>query len=117
MELRAVVFDLFDTLVDLRFEDLPRMEHEGRRLPASFKRLHAVVAERRPLDFGELMDAETGRTRVRMVDADTDFYAHARALQTRILANDLGDAGRLDALARASGQTPKEAKGYFGSAV
>ena len=51
MELRAVVFDLFDTLVDLRFEDLPRIEHEGRRLPASLKQLHVVVAERRPVDL------------------------------------------------------------------
>ena len=70
-----------------------------------------------PLDFGELMDAETGRTRVRMVEAGSDFYAHARALQTRILASDLDDAERLAALATASGQTPTEAKRYFGSAV
>ena len=70
-----------------------------------------------PLDFGELMDAETGRTRVRMVEAGTDFYAHARALQTRILSSDLDDAERLASLAAASGQTPAEAKGYFASAV
>ncbi len=70
-----------------------------------------------PLDFGELMDAETGRTRVRMVEAGTDFYAHARALQTRILSSDLDDVERLASLAAASGQTPAEAKSYFASAV
>ena len=63
------------------------------------------------------MDAETGRTRVRMVESGTDFYAHARALQTRIVSSDLDDADRLAALAEASGQTPAEAREYFGSAV
>jgi HAD superfamily hydrolase (TIGR01549 family) len=49
--IRAVVFDLFDTLVDLRFEDLPTVEHGGQRLPASARRVHAVVAERVEIDF------------------------------------------------------------------
>jgi putative hydrolase of the HAD superfamily len=49
--IRAVVFDLFDTLVDLRFEDLPTVEHDGRRLPASSRRVHAAVAERVEIDF------------------------------------------------------------------
>lgn len=44
MPIRAVVFDLFDTLVDLRSEDLPVREHGGRRLPASALDLHAEVA-------------------------------------------------------------------------
>jgi len=46
--LRAVLFDLFDTLVDLRFEDLPRVEVGGRRLPASLLRLHEIAAARAP---------------------------------------------------------------------
>lgn len=71
MELRAVVFDLFDTLVDLRFEDLPRMEHAGRRLPASLKQLHAVVARRRPLDFSEfLAELHAVDRRMRAVQVD-----------------------------------------------
>jgi putative hydrolase of the HAD superfamily len=58
--LRAVVFDLFDTLVDLRFEDLPRLEHQGQRLPASLLDLHAEVVRHAevPLDaFLEAMQA------------------------------------------------------------
>lgn len=69
------------------------------------------------LDFEELMDAQTGRTRVRMVDVDTDSYAHARSLQTRIVATDLEEIERLNTLAASSGQTPKEAKAYFGSTI
>ena len=49
--IRAVVFDLFDTLVDLRFEDLPSVEHAGQRLPASARRVHAAVAERVEIGF------------------------------------------------------------------
>jgi FMN phosphatase YigB (HAD superfamily) len=58
MPVRAVVFDLFDTLVDLRFEDLPRLEHRGRWLPASARRIHAAVAERAAIDFDAYLDAE-----------------------------------------------------------
>ena len=81
MELRAVVFDLFDTLVDLRFEDLPRMEHEGRRLPVSLKQLHAVVAERRPLDFGEFLKelhAVDSRMRKMQIDEGREVSTQQR---------------------------------------
>jgi putative hydrolase of the HAD superfamily len=55
MALRAVVFDLFDTLVDLRFEDLDRIEHAGQWFPASVATLHAAVAEHREIDFDVFM--------------------------------------------------------------
>jgi len=58
MPLRAIVFDLFDTLVDLRFEDLPHIEHEGRRLPASALRLHAAIAESAEVEFADYVAAE-----------------------------------------------------------
>ena len=48
MQLRAVLFDLFDTLVDLRIEELPRVEVQGRSYPASVRRLHQVAAARAP---------------------------------------------------------------------
>ncbi len=59
MVVRAVVFDLFDTLVDLRFEDLPRHELDGRWLPASTAELHAVVSERAPMELGAFVDTMT----------------------------------------------------------
>lgn len=67
MPVRAVVFDLFDTLVDLRFEDLPRHERGGRWLPASTPALHAVVAEHTRLDLDEFVDL--------LVTLDKDVHA------------------------------------------
>jgi len=61
--IRAVVFDLFDTLVDLRFEDLPSEEFEGQRIPASARRLHAAVAERVEIDFGTFNEAVSAGVR------------------------------------------------------
>ncbi len=58
MHVRAVVFDLFDTLVDLRFEELPRVEHQGHWLPASATLLHEAVAERAAVSFSEFVAAE-----------------------------------------------------------
>jgi putative hydrolase of the HAD superfamily len=50
--LRAVLFDLFDTLVDLRVEGLPRIEVQGRSFPASVARLHEIAAARAPEPLG-----------------------------------------------------------------
>ena len=63
-----------------------------------------------PVPFAELMDAKTGKTRVRDVDTDTNWFKAARALQTRIEAADLADAKRLAAIAKAAGLSPDEAK-------
>jgi FMN phosphatase YigB (HAD superfamily) len=57
MPIRAVVFDLFDTLVDLRAEDLPVEEHRGARIPASARKVHALVAERHGVDFDAFQEA------------------------------------------------------------
>lgn len=57
MPIRAVVFDLFDTLVDLRAEDLPMEEHAGNRIPASARQVHALVAEQHEVDFDAFQDA------------------------------------------------------------
>jgi putative hydrolase of the HAD superfamily len=61
--IRAVVFDLFDTLVDLRFEDLPMRRHKGMRVPASVDALHAEVARHTELPLESFMEAmlEGGR--------------------------------------------------------
>jgi len=47
--IRAVIFDLFDTLVDLQLERLPPLEIGGRRVPATTTDLHAAVAVRHPV--------------------------------------------------------------------
>lgn len=56
MPIRAVVFDLFDTLVDLSMRDLPRMEIRGKPTPTTAGRLHEVVANWIPIEFDRFLD-------------------------------------------------------------
>ena len=63
-----------------------------------------------PIPFDELMDPDTGRTRVRMVDVDSDSFAAALSLQRRVTAADLADPKRLDAIAAAAGLSVPEAR-------
>ena len=63
-----------------------------------------------PIPFSDLMDPETGRTRIRMVDMDTDSFRSALALQARVTAADLDDVARLSAIAAAAHLTPEHAR-------
>ncbi|RIL07446.1 MAG: 6-phosphofructokinase [Proteobacteria bacterium] len=63
-----------------------------------------------PVPFSELMDAKTGKTRVRDVDTGTNWFRAARALQTRVEQADLDDPKRLEAIAKAAKLSPDEAK-------
>jgi len=56
LPIRAVVFDLFDTLVDLRWEKLPATEHRGKRLPATAPLLHGHVARHAEVDFDTFLE-------------------------------------------------------------
>jgi putative hydrolase of the HAD superfamily len=57
MPIRAVVFDLFDTLVDLLSESVPLVEHDGRKIPRFLRNLHGLIAERSPIEFGDYLSA------------------------------------------------------------
>jgi len=59
MAIRAVIFDLFDTLVDLSMHDLPRIEIGGRWVPSTAGALHAVVAAHSDVDFEGFIAALT----------------------------------------------------------
>jgi HAD superfamily hydrolase (TIGR01549 family) len=48
---RAVLFDLFDTLVDIHMDRLPLVEIAGRRVPSTFGLLHAASVHWHGLDF------------------------------------------------------------------
>jgi len=63
-----------------------------------------------PIPFDELMDRETGKTRVRYVDVETDSFRHARLLQDRVTREDLEDPGHLEAIATAAGLSPDAAR-------
>jgi 6-phosphofructokinase 1 len=55
-----------------------------------------------PIPFDDIIDPATGKTRVRMVDTNSDSYQHARALQDRIEASDLEDDALTAAIAKAA---------------
>jgi len=76
--IRSVVFDLFDTLVDLRYEDLPPQEHEGRRVPPTTGELHAAVCQRAEVDFAAFVDALLAVDR----ELRDSRYAEGRELPT-----------------------------------
>ncbi len=51
MPVRAVLFDLFDTLVDLYMENLPLVQVDGKTVRHTTPALHAAAAERSDVDF------------------------------------------------------------------
>jgi 6-phosphofructokinase 1 len=63
-----------------------------------------------PVPFAEILDPTTGKARVRGVDVASDHYANALALQERVTAQDLADAGRLEAIAGAAKLSPEQAR-------
>ena len=63
-----------------------------------------------PVPFADIQDAKTGKTRVRDVDTSSGWFRAARALQTRVEQADLDDPKRLEAIAKAAGLSPAEAK-------
>jgi putative hydrolase of the HAD superfamily len=69
--IRAVLFDLFDTLVDLHYERIPRDQHAGRPVPPTARALHAAVRECADVDFERFLEA------VLAVDAEFREGRHA----------------------------------------
>jgi HAD superfamily hydrolase (TIGR01549 family) len=57
MPIRAVVFDLFDTLVDLHMDRLPPVEIDGKHYPSTAGHLHALVVERADVSWGDFAQA------------------------------------------------------------
>ncbi|MFQ6029343.1 MAG: diphosphate--fructose-6-phosphate 1-phosphotransferase [Dehalococcoidia bacterium] len=69
------------------------------------------------LPFQELRDPDTGRTRVRTVDTQSENYVAARKYMIRINRSDLGDQGTLSKLAEAAGMPVTEFQREFNSVV
>lgn len=92
MPVRAIVFDLFDTLVDLVAENLSMEEHRGRRLPASVRLLHEEVARHADVSFDAFADAlRAGEKRF----AQT-HYAEGREVPTQERFTDMAVRLALD---------------------
>jgi putative hydrolase of the HAD superfamily len=74
--LRAVVFDLFDTLVDLQMENMRPIEHKGVRVVGTAPALHETLAEALPdLDFARFVEA------MRAVDGEFRESRYAKGLE------------------------------------
>jgi len=54
------------------------------------------------LPFNEILDPKTGKTRVRMLDTETESFATALSLQTRLTSKDFEDSQRAEKIAAAS---------------
>lgn len=66
-----------------------------------------------PVAFKDIVNPETNRTQVRVVDIASDNYKVARAFQTRLELPDFNDADLLSKLASVGKTTPDEFKSRF----
>jgi HAD superfamily hydrolase (TIGR01549 family) len=55
--IEAVIFDLFDTLVDLDFGHLPLVEIDGRSVRSTYPDVHAALGARASIGFAEFASA------------------------------------------------------------
>lgn len=69
------------------------------------------------IPFDDLTDPETGRTRIRMVDIESESYRVAREYMLRLEREDLEDHGLMAAMGRASGMTADEVRSRFSPAL
>jgi len=61
-----------------------------------------------PIPFSQIMDPETGRMRVRMVNLESDRYRIARSYMIRLRQSDLDDELEMERLATVIGRTPDD---------
>ena len=89
MAIRAIVFDLFDTLVDLLSENIPAEQHGEHKLPASVRAIYDEVARVADVSFdafaaalgeGARSFAESHYAQEREVSTDLRFQDLARRL-------------------------------------
>ncbi|MGH2669623.1 MAG: 6-phosphofructokinase, partial [Candidatus Binatia bacterium] len=66
-----------------------------------------------PLFFKDMMDPETGRTRVRMVDVTAEYYSIARRYMLRLNKSDFDDPHELAKFAAVSGISLEEFRSQF----
>jgi 6-phosphofructokinase 1 len=66
-----------------------------------------------PIPFDEMLDPQTGRTRVRLVDTSSEQYQIARRYMVRLRHEDLDDPQLLAGLASVVGQTPEQFRAQF----
>ena len=70
-----------------------------------------------PVPFDQIMDSQTGRMRVRMVDTDSDQYRIAFAYMLRLKRADFDDSRELARLAAVANVTPEKFRSEMGYLV
>src|SRR5262245_49499635 len=66
-----------------------------------------------PIPFEQMLDARTGRTRVRMVDIESTRYAIARHYMIRLRRDDFADPAAVARFAAIAHLTPEEFRRQF----
>ena len=66
-----------------------------------------------PVPFSELIDPQTGRTKVRLVDIRSDRYAIARRYMIRLRRDDFDNPAELEKFAKATGKTVAQFRAEF----
>jgi len=66
-----------------------------------------------PIPFDKMLDPQTGRTRVRLVDTSSEQYQIARRYMVRLRHEDLDDPRLLAGLASVVAQTPEQFRAQF----
>ena len=67
----------------------------------------------KPIRFEDMLDPQTGRTRVRMVDTETEYYKIARRYMLRLRRDDFADATEIRRYAAVTNLKPEEFRGQF----
>jgi 6-phosphofructokinase 1 len=70
-----------------------------------------------PVPFSQMLDPQTGRTRVRLVDPQSEQYRIAREYMVRLKPADLDNPDRLARMAATVGMTPEQFRARFGYLV
>lgn len=79
MQIRAVIFDLFDTLVDLSLENVPRFTLAGRTMLGTQPALHEVATRHGEID----LETFVGELRATDRELHQSYQAVGRELPTR----------------------------------
>lgn len=67
----------------------------------------------RPMPFAQIMDAQTGRMKVRMVDVESTRYRIAQTYMLRLKKEDFTDTAQLGKLAKVTNLSPEEFQTQF----
>jgi len=70
-----------------------------------------------PLNFKELLDPDTGRTKIRCVDINTESYEVAEKYMIKLTPEDFRDRTKLTGLSRTAHMKPEEFVKYFSKAL